>query len=356
MQRYLGSKERLNRKKVNPFHFTFTGAKNEEIQSIQLFTFNEGSCTEQTQVDCKEIPEFTNNESNFWLNIHGLDNVDNVTIICNQLDVHSLAIQDILDVNQRPKFQEFEGHYFLTLKTIAPHKNEFLMEQISFILGTNFLVSFQERKADYFNHVRDRLRENLGIVRRKQIDYLLYTLLESLLDNYFKTLDKLSADFDTTDFNSVTQKNLSQTIATIEKQKKLLLLIKKSILPIKEFVVGLERDKNTGLFRKNNHKYFLEIKDLCLTLLDNCEMMLSNLESSTQLLFYLQGHRMNQVMKTLTIVATIFIPLTFVAGVYGMNFNNMPELEWEYGYLGIWLVMLSISGGMIFYFFKKKWF
>lgn len=345
----------LNRKKSDPKEFIFTGNPKVDEVAIQLFKYSKDECLEATSILPENIATFEKNQSNYWLNIYGLSDAETIASICEQQGIHSLAIQDILDVNQRPKFQEYENFSFLTLKSIVPSEQEVLAEQISFVFGANYLISFQERKADFFDHLRVRLRENKGILRERSVDYLLYTMLEAILDNYFKTLTKLDEEIGRFNFTNTKKEPSPDALQVIENHKKLVHFIRKSILPIKEFTLIVERGESHFIAKKHL-KYFAEIKDLCLTLIDNCDMILSSLESQINLFFSVQGHRMNQVMKTLTVVATIFIPLTFIAGVYGMNFANMPELKWRYGYLGIWLIILSVFLGMILYFRRKKWF
>ncbi len=345
----------LNRKKKDPDEYIFTGNVPFGQLDIQLFKYNKDDCVETINISPLSIEKFENDNYNYWLNIYGLNNPETIALLCSRFDIHNLAIQDILDINQRPKFQEFENYSFLTLKSIVPSNNELLTEQISFIFCKNFLISFQERKADFFEHLRFRLRENKGIIREKGSDYLLYGMLESILDNYFKTLDLLDKDAESLNLIDNTKELSPKTLEMIENQKKYVHYIKKSIIPIKEFSQIIERQENKCI-EKKNLKYFLEIKDLCLTLLDSCDILQSSLESNTNLFFSVQGHRLNQVMKTLTIVATIFIPLTFITGIYGMNFRNMPETQWKYGYAALWLLIIIIFSWMIFYLKKHKWF
>ncbi len=346
----------LNRKKNDPREFTFTGDLKVNELAIQLFKYNKEGCEEINNISPGDISAFKKDGNNYWLNIYGLSDTESIVSICEKQGIHSLVIQDILDVDQRPKFQEFENYSFLTLKSIAPsEENEMITEQISFVFGANHLISFQERKADFFEHIRVRLRENKGILRERAVDYLLYTMLESILDNYFRALTKLDEEIEKFDFMNTKKEPSPNALEVIENDKKLVTFIKKSILPIKEFTQMVERGE-CQFIEKKHIKYFSEIKDMCLTLIDNCDIILSSLESETNLFFSVQGHRMNQVVKTLTIVSTIFIPLTFIAGIYGMNFLYMPELKWKYGYLGIWLVIICISFGMIIFFRRKKWF
>jgi magnesium transporter len=345
----------LNRKKTDPGKFIFTGNKPAEELDIQLFKYNKGDCIETKNISPSSIESFQNDNFNYWLNLYGLNYSDTIASICSRFDIHNLAIQDILDVNQRPKFQEFEGYSFLTLKSIVPLNNELVTEQISIVFGKNFLISFQERKADFFEHLRFRLREDKGIIRESNCDYLLYGMLESILDNYFRTLDQLESDLENLNLTDTKKELLPNTLVMIENHKKFVHFIQKSILPLKEFSQIVERQESKYI-EKKNLKYFLEIKDLCLTLLDSCDILQSSLESSTNLFFSVQGHRMNQVMKTLTIVSTIFIPLTFLTGIYGMNFHNMPEIQWKYGYAALWLLIVLIFTGMVLYLKKMKWF
>jgi len=345
----------LNRKKEDPSKYIFTGNLSINEIDIQLFKYRKEECVEDKNISPDIINTFEKNGYNYWLNIFGLNETETIASICEKQGIHSLVIQDILDVNQRPKFQEYEDFSFLTLKSIVPSENEMITEQISFVFGANFLISFQERKADFFEHIRVRLRENKGTLRERSADYLLFAMLESILDNYFKTLIKVDEEIGKFNFANTKKEPSPNTLEIIENQKKFVHFIKKSILPIKEFAQIIERGE-CQCVEERHLKYFFEIKDLCLTLIDNCDMILSSLESEINLFFSVQGHRMNQVMKTLTIVATIFIPLTFLAGIYGMNFSNMPELEWKYGYLSIWIIMVVTFGGMVLYFRKKKWF
>ncbi|MGD9928430.1 MAG: magnesium/cobalt transporter CorA [Mangrovibacterium sp.] len=345
----------LNRKKPDPNNFVFTGSKSVDHFDIQLFRYNKEQCTENQGILPSQVEQFADNDFHYWLNVYGLDDPDPVVTVCRKQQIHNLVIQDILDVNQRPKFQVFENFCFLTIKSTVPSNSDLMIEQISFVFGKNYLLSFQEKKADYFEHLRYRLRENKGIIRERGSDYLLYTLLEAILDNYFKTLQQIDGEVEQLNFVNVNADPSPTSLEIIEHHKKSVLFIKKAILPIKEFTLIIDREENAYI-EKRHLKYFLEIQDLCLTLLDNCDIILSTLESKTNLFFSVQGHRMNQVMKTLTIVATVFIPLTFIAGVYGMNFVHMPELQWKYGYAAIWLIMLLILAGMILYLRRKKWF
>lgn len=352
----MGKKKLLNRKNLNPLTPVFTGVKYSDDLKIQLYTYNKGLIKKENDVPPSTNFDFSDTSKQYWLNFHGIHDAENITKICTNLNIHSLVIQDILDVNQRPKFQEFENYWFFSTKSILPSKNSDIdSEQLSFVIGSNFLISFQEKKGDHFGHIRHRLTEDTGIVRERGADYLLYLLLESLLDNSFKTLERIDSEVESIERIDINSDPLPSMLTTIEDYKRQIHFIKKTIIPIKEIVSKVERDQ-FNLIEKRHLKYYHELKDLCLTSLDICDQIIARLESSINLFFSIQGHRMNMVMKTLTVISSIFIPLTFIAGVYGMNFVNIPELNLEWGYFAVWGIMIFIFILMLFYFKKKKWF
>ncbi len=345
----------LNRKRIDPGKFIYTGEPQTEEIEISLFKYKKEVCLESKSISSENLEEFRADKYNYWLNVYGLNDPDTIASICKKQGIHTLAIEDILDVNQRPKFQEFEDFSFLTLKSITATDNDILTEQISFVLAEKYIISFQERKADYFNHIRQRLRDDIGTIRERGADFLLYSMLESILDNYFRTINLIDSEIEGLNLTDLKKSSEPDVLGIIESHKKFVHFLKRSILPIKEFTLIAERG-DSKFIQKRHLKYFLEIKDLCLTLVESCDALLTTLESNTNLFFSIQGHRMNQIMKTLTIVATIFIPLTFIVGIYGMNFSNMPELQWKYGYALVWLIIVIVFVVMVIYFRNKKWF
>jgi magnesium transporter len=349
------AKKKLNRKRVNTHIPVFTGNKYSENISIQLFEFNRDHFIERTDISDENFSGFKSGKDQYWLNTHGIHDVDQIMNICNKIGIHSLSIQDILDVNQRPKFQNFGEYWFFTIKSLLPSSgSEIESEQLSFVLGRNFLVSFQEKKADYFSHIRQRIRENIGIVRERTSDYLLYLLLESILENYFKTISSIEIQLDEMGLSDIDLDPSPSILNKIDSLQRQIYQIKKTVIPIKEFILKIEREE-LSLISEKHLKYYYELKDLCLSLIDECEHIDLKLTGNVNLFFSLQGHRMNQVMKILTIVATIFIPLTFIAGIYGMNFEYMPELGWKWGYFAVWFIIVAVFVFMLIYFKRKKW-
>lgn len=347
-------KQVLNRKRANPTEFTYTGERSEDEEvyyeffqySEEEYLFKKGEKVESLQL--KE-----NNKNTQWVDITGLNRVREIVSFCKNNGVHRLSIQDILDVNQRPKFQKFENYSFLSLQSFQKKDEKWKISPVSLIFTGDNLISFQDRNNPSFNHVKQRLKKENDVIRKKGAIFLLYVMIESLLDDYFKVLNEIELKVDNIQF-SLNKEPSSEELISLEEDKRKVYFIKKSILPLKDFTVKFERDELH--IREDLQKYFYEIKDLCLTIIDECDLISTTIESNINLFFSVQGQRMNQIMKTLTVVATIFIPLTFVAGVYGMNFINMPELTWQHGYIGVWLVFVVIFLAMLLFFRKKGYF
>lgn len=348
-------RKRLKIKTVDPFELEFIGDKYMEETSLQLFQFNKDNYTENKDFKEADMVGFPDKESVYWLNIHGIQDVELIKNICFKLGIHRLVVQDILDTNQRPKLQEFEEYIFFSVKSILPSgEGELKSEQISFILGNNYVLSFQEKPADYFEHIRQRIREYKGLARERTADFLLYLLLESILDNYYTTIEDLEPKI----YDLISIKDSEpepKVIADIENFKKQILQLKRSLGPFYDAISGIEKGIS-GKVQQKHLKYFYDLKDQCSQSLENAEALIQRLDSGINLFFSLQGHRMNQVMKTLTIVTSIFIPLSFIAGVYGMNFTNMPELTWQYGYFAVLGVMAALIIFSLLFFKKKKWY
>ena len=334
--------------------FTFIGEKKVEEVKLQLFTYNEDVCNETCdKADYERIDKNLLN-NNYWLNLHGIHDVNLIETICNTLGMESLTVKQIVDTTQRPKMEDYDDYIFFSIKSISKNDfNQLYIEQLSFVLGKNYLISFQEEVGDHFNYIRQRMRDNLGLVRKKECDFLLFQLLDAILDNYFETLETINHEIAFIEKQTLTNPKQS-TLLLIEKNKKDVSKIKKSIAPFKEALTNILQDR-THFLNKGNRKYFRDLSNSCSNAIEEANSTYSALESLTNIYFSSLSQKMNETMKVLTTVATIFIPLTFIAGIYGMNFENMPELKWEYGYFGVWGIMLLVLFGMISYFKKKKW-
>jgi magnesium transporter len=236
--------------------------------------------------------------------------------------------------------------------------NNIKVEQISFLLKNGILVSFQEKRSDFFTHIRERIRTHSGIVRTKKADYLLFLLLDAIMENFYITIENEEDKVE--ELINLSKHSTDLTILEqIEKHRDNYNFLKRSIIPLRDSLYSIKSIKDDNVFNaieSNNYTFFERLHQKCLELLEQIEYDLTTLDSASNFFFSAQSHKMNEVMKTLTVVSVFFMPLTFIVGVYGMNFDNMPELHWEHGYLTVMCCMLVLLIVMIFYFKKKKWY
>lgn len=329
---------------------------------ITVIDYTEQSFKEQEVATVEECFSFKEKPSVTWINIDGIHQADIIEKIGNHFDLHPLVLEDIMNTSQRPKIEDFEDYIFIVLKMLyhTKRKDEITAEQMSLILGKNFVLSFQETEGDVFNFVRERIRNSKGRIRKTGADYLTYVLLDAIVDHYFIILESIEENVDVIEEKLVTSPN-PETLQTIHIMKREMVFLRKSIWPLREVINGLQRgeskliQKSTGVYLRDMYDHIIQVMDTIETFRDMISGMLDIYMSSV-------SNKMNEVMKTLTIFAAIFIPLTFVAGVYGMNFNpdtspfNMPELNFYLGYPMILFVMVTIGIIMLMYFRRKKWF
>ena len=333
---------------------TFIGEKKMEEVKLQLFRYNQDQCDESEAISDFEKIEKADTSNNYWLNLHGIHDVDLMEKIGKALELERLTIRHLIDTTQRPKVDDYEDYIFFSVKSILKNdEHQLKIEQLSFVLGKNYVLSFQEEVGDHFDHIRNKLREDLGLIRKRECDFLLFQLLDAILDNYFETLDLINHEVTLVEKETLLNPKQS-TLLLIEKNKKDVDKIKKSLSPFKEALTNIMKDR-THFIDKKNRKYFRDLKNSCTNAIEEANATYAALESLTNIYFSSLSQKMNETMKVLTTVATIFIPLTFIAGIYGMNFENMPELKWKNGYFIIWGIMLTVLAGMIVYFKRKKW-
>ncbi|SDR71668.1 magnesium transporter [Polaribacter sp. KT25b] len=286
-----------------------------------------------------------------WINTYGFDfhNEFKTVILENNLD--DFLIKLLMENEHDTKVILLENLLFVTINVLKTEGKHLDQEKMIFIVAPNFLWSIQEKPGDYFSWIRKRLEEQKGIVRKKKNDYLLYLIIESIIDNYQETYQK-HAELRSYELNSTYIKPTPEFTSLVEKRKQELFTFKKAAISLKNTIVKLEKVEVKGL----NNKYFSEVKEQTINLISDIDFELQELESKINLIFSIQGHRLNEVMKTLTILSVIFIPLTFLAGIYGMNFENIPELKAKNGYYILLVVMVIITIISVWYFKRKKWF
>lgn len=289
-----------------------------------------------------------------WINVDGLDDKTILDRLQEHFCLHSLLVEDITN-DQRPKAEEYEDYLFFTLKMLYRIEGKHIdYEQISFVLGSNFLLSFQEKEGDLFDAFRERIRLDQGRVRKQQTDYLLYRLLDIIVDNYYTVLDNIGEQIETIE-EEIENGSTEHTFRQIQKLKKELIFLRKAVYPLRDAMSKLVRGE-TSFVREETTRFFADIYDHVVHLIDSLDTYKDLTSGLMDIHINTQNNRMTEVMKVLAVISTIFIPLTFIAGVYGMNFEYMPELTSRWGYPLTWVVMILISGGMLVYFRKKKWF
>ena len=293
--------------------------------------------------------------NNHWLNYHSLDYKDDIEILCDSLSIDRTTFEDIYTDYKRARLEEYDNYLYIKIKSALPRVNSsrLELENISFILSTKYLISFQEKSSDHFPEVRDRIELKKGKIRTAGTDFLLFRMLEAITDNYFEVLEDIVASIERLE-RVLVLKLESETLKKIEHEKRKLIELRKIVFPLKEVTSQLMRIQ-TPFLKKESRSYFSKLNDNCLTILEEIDANKQIMEGMNNLYYAVQGQKMNQIMKVLTIVSTIFIPLTFIVGVYGMNFKNMPELETKNGYYITWGVMILISVLLLWYFFRKGW-
>ncbi len=289
-----------------------------------------------------------------WINLDGLGSQDIIGKLQSHFQLHYLLIEDVLN-DQRPKAEEYDDYFFFTLKMLYRIDETGIdYEQISFVLGKNYLISFQEKEGDFFDGFRDRIKQDLGKVRKKQADYLLYRLIDIIVENYYTVLDKIGDSVEEIEEN-LYEKPTNKTFNKIQKLKKELIYLRKAVYPLRDAISKVIKGESEFI-EEENLRYYSDVYDHVIHLLDSLDTYKDLTNSLLDIHINAMNTRMNEVMKVLTVFSTIFMPLTFIVGIYGMNFDYMPELRWHFGYFGVLSVMLLIVVGMLIFFKKKKWF
>jgi magnesium transporter len=302
-----------------------------------------------------ELPETPDWASVRWLNVIGIHDVDLVAAIGEKYGIHPLVQEDIVSVGQRPRLDEAAEPLYLVIDMLRFDERtaRIEIEQVSIVLGKGYVLTFQVYEEDVFGQIRDRLRAAQGRIRRRGADYLVYALVDSIIDNYFLVLDKLGEQFVTLE-EEVFDRASTKTRRELNLLRRELILLRRAVWPVRELVSQLERTEST-LVSAETRRFVRDTYDHAVQVLDVVESMRDMTSGLMDLYLSELSHRLNETMKFLTMIGTIFIPLTFIVGVYGMNFSVMPELEWPLGYPLIWLLMIVVAVGMVAYFRFKKW-
>jgi len=321
---------------------------------LELISYNREKYNKIDSTDPDELLTHLQPDQVNWVNLDGLSNIEIIEKLQAYFCLHPLLVDDVL-ADQRPKAEEYDDYLFFTLKMLYRIEGTSIdYEQISFVLGSNFLVSFQEKEGDLFEGFRERIRLDLGKVRKKHADYLLYRLIDIIVDNYYNVLDRVGDIIDEIE-ETVYENPTNETFYKIQSLKKELIYLRKALYPLRDALSKIVKGESEYV-KEENIRYFSDVYDHVSHIIDSMDTFKDLTSSLMDIHINAMNTKMNEVMKVLTVISTIFMPLTFIVGVYGMNFKFMPELDWKYGYYVVWGIMGLIFISMMVYFRKKKWF
>ncbi|MFK8061372.1 MAG: magnesium and cobalt transport protein CorA [Polaribacter sp.] len=325
--------------------------ENDFLKRTSLITYSEKNYQKNNYSAISDIILSNKSKTIEWLNTYGNKYTEIFKTIVSNNKLDDFLMKLFMNQEHSNKVILLDDLVFVSTRVLITKSDTLDSEQMLFIVSSSYLWSIQEKDGDYFDWIRERLEGNKGIVRKKKTDYLLFLLLESIVDNYQETYQK-NAELSADKLSSTQIKPTPEFTSLVEKRKQELFNFKKATLSLRDTIIKLEKIEINNF----DVKYFSELKEQTNNLISNIDFELQELESKINLIFSIQGHRLNEVMKTLTILSVIFIPLTFLAGIYGMNFTNIPELSWKYGYFILLGIMVLITIISVWYFKRKKWF
>ncbi len=339
-----------------PGSLVYVGKEKENNKAvIEIMDYSPSKLTEHKTNNVEEVFKYRDTKTVSWLNITGIHDKDIIKKIGEHYKLHPLLLEDLMNTRQRPKLEVYKNEIFMVIKMIYynEEKQQVETEQVSLIMGKDFLISFLEDPGDVFDPVRIRIRENKSKIRNASVDFLTYALIDAVIDNYFVIIERIGELLENIE-KELIEKPSPETLNKIYSLKRELILLRKSVWPLRDVTGSLQKE-TSPFIKEETRNYLRDIYDHTLRVTDAVETSRDLLSGMLDLYMSTMSNRLNEVMKVLTIITTIFIPLSFIAGIYGMNFKHMPELESFYGYPSVLAVMFIIAIGMIIYFKKKKW-
>ena len=329
------------------------GEKKTDKVTIAAFNYTGVSCNERRDLSFDDLALPTDGSIS-WVDVGGVHNMDILESFGKLFQLHPLLLEDIANTDQRPKLDDYDTYLFLVMKMLSvTDRQDIVVEQVSLVLGRNFVLSFQENGTDVFTPVRDRLRGGKGRLRQFGADYLLYALVDSIVDQYFTVVEVLGEKIEALQ-DLVVSDPKPDTLHQIHALKRQLLFLRRSVWPLREATNSLSRSE-CSLLQESTKIFIRDVYDHVVQIVDTIETLREMVSASLDIYLSSISYRLNAVMKVLTIITTIFMPLTFIVGIYGMNFEHMPELKWEWGYPLVLSVMAAIAIAMLGFFIRKKW-
>jgi magnesium transporter len=348
-------RRRKNKAGLPPGTPVFVGERKTEATRITILDYDEARFEEKEVQTVEECSSCKDSATVSWINVDGVHDIDAIGKLADTFEIHPLTLEDIVNTQQRPKLEDYEKYLFFVLRMLiyddATH--EIQTEQISLVLGPNYVISFQEKQGDIFDPIRERIRTGKGRIRKLGPDYLAYSLIDAIVDHYFLILEKSGERIEELEENVVMTPQPA-TLHEIHRMKREMILLRRSVWPLREVIGALEREESP-LVAKSTRPFLRDLYDHTIQVIDTVETYRDMLSGMHDTYLSSISNRMNEIMKVLTIIATIFIPLTFIAGVYGMNFAFMPELKWRWAYFAVLGIMAVVAAGMLAYFRRKKW-
>ncbi|GAB4264539.1 MAG: magnesium/cobalt transporter CorA [Deferrisomatales bacterium] len=339
-----------------PGSLVHVGERRAEVVSLTVTGYGPDRLEEWRPSSPEDVHGLLGRHPVTWIDVSGVHDVDLVARLGQALGLHPLVLEDVVNTHQRPKAEVYEGYLFLVTKALRfdPDSRELDMEQVSLILGRDFVLTFREGSADLMAPVRERIRNEQGRARRMGADYLAYALLDVVVDHYFLALDGFSGEIEDLEEILVTDPG-PEALEAIHALRRVTVALRRAVWPLRDAVQSLLRS-DSELIRPAVQPYLRDVADHAVQVIETVETYRDVLAGYLDVYLSSVSNRMNEVMKVLTMIATLFIPLSFLAGVYGMNFEYMPELKWKWGYFALWGVMLAVAAAMIGFFRRRRWF
>ena len=339
-----------------PGALVHVGEKKVEKVRIKVVIYNSEKIVEKELNNVEECLSFKDQlGTNLWMNVDGLDKIEVIEKLGSYFDIHPLTLEDVLNTGQRPKMEDYESYVYTVLKMILlnTEKKDIVIDQVSIIFGYNYILSFMEKGENIFDPLKERLKNPASRLRKNGVDYLAYGLIDSIIDNYFLILEHFGEEIEDLEEELIIHPT-PETLKTIQKYKRDMIILRKSVWPLRELINCMQQIESE-IIKDTTRIYLRDVYDHTIRVIESVEDFRDILSSMVDIYLSSVSNKMNDIMKVLTVIATIFIPLTFIAGVYGMNFDNMPELHWSWGYPAVMLFMTLIGITMFIYFKKKRW-
>lgn len=348
-------KRRSKKAGLPPGTLVHIGEKKTGSVKVTLIDYDPKNIIEREVKDLSECMRLKKSKNVSWINIDGLHDTEKIQKIGEGFGLHPLLLEDIVNTDQRPKMEDYEDYIFIVMKMLQYEEKlrTVRAEQVSLVLGKNYLISFQENQGDVFEGIRQRLRNKKGRMRSLGTDFLAYSIIDAVVDNYFMILERIGEEIEDLE-EEVVKNPTPKTIQALHGLKREMVFLRRSVWPLREVISSLQRT-GSKLMKKSTSLYLRDVYDHTIQVIDTIETDRDILSGMLDIYLSSISNRLNEIMKVLTIIGTIFIPLTFITGLYGMNFRYMPELEHPFGYPAVLVIMLLVFALMLAYFKRKRW-